>query len=323
MPNLAINAIKALDQFASFRLYKKRVKKSYNELNIKINNLGKIKPHDIISIAPVFNEKFRIKRYIEHNISIGIDHQIFIDNNSSDELYDVLNEYGCISCFHTTESYAKARSGTNWINSILHTFAKGHWCLFADVDELYIYPYYTSRTLHEYVDYFDSVHQPSIFSTMVDVYYSLENNTDFYFDPYGYFYFYTKNKPYVKGGPRLRLFNASTPNLCPTMRKMSLIRFNKNTYFYSSAHQILPNNYNEYHKGSILPTSVLLHVKFDESFQEKVAEATARKEHWGGATEYITYEKNMDNQLYTAMSQKVEGWECFIEAGLMSKGLWY
>lgn len=304
--------------------FKKNIKKVANEFICIIDNTGKIKKDDIVSIAPVYNEKTRLVRYIEHNKKIGIDHMIFIDNSSTDNPKEIIEKYDFCSLFYTDSSYAKARSGVYWFNYLLHKYAHKHWCIFVDIDELFIFPYCDTRNIHELVEFFEMHNKKSVCSTMVDLYRSPTDNKNYYFDTCGYFYFTRGNRMFVRGGPRVRIYNNDSPDQSPTNVKYPLIKFDRDVFYRNSSHQIYPTSYCSCHlTGKILPTSVIAHYKFDEIFEKKVSEALERREHFGGAIEYKIYAKKENQYFFNEFSKVFSGWKSFVEAGLMSEGQWF
>ena len=310
-------------EYKELKIHKNNIKKYDTLLVPVIDNTEKIKNEYIISIAPLYNEAHRLKRYIEHNKSIGIDHMIFIDNNSSDNPVEIIKNYDFCSIFFTTSSYAKARSGVYWINYLVHKYALHHWCIFADIDEHFIFPYCDSRDIHELVEFFERNNKYSVCSTMVDLYKSPFDD-DFYFDSSGYFYFEKDCRMYVRGGPRVRIYNSNFPAESPTNVKYPLIKIDKNVYYRSSSHTLFPSHYCTCHfKNKIFPTGVIAHYKFDESFSQKINEALERQQHFGGSIEYKEYAKQQSADLFNSSSMKFVNWESFVDAGLMTCGQWF
>lgn len=323
MKNFIKKISSSYQEYQEIRLYKKDMKK-YAELLVPvIDNTANIKKDHIISIAPVYNESSRLKKYIEHNLSIGIDHMIFIDNNSDDNPVEIIKDYDCCSVFFTSSSYAQSRCGNDWINYLIHKYALHHWCIFVDVDEHFIYPHCDTRNIHELVDFFERNKKYSVYSTMVDLYRSPFDD-NFYFDSAGYFYFVNNYRTYVKGGPRVRIYNSKHPGEAPVNEKYPLIKLDKNVLYRSSSHTLFPSSYCTSHfSNKIFPTGVIAHYKFDDAFSQKITEALERLEHFGGSIEYKEYAKKQSAGLFNSASKKFVDWHSFIEAGLMTYGHWF
>lgn len=324
MKNFIKKISSSYQEYKELQIYKKDMMKYDKLLTPVIDNTASIKKDDIISIAPVYNESYRLEKYIEHNKSIGIDHMIFIDNNSDDNPSEIIKNYNCCSVFFTKSSYSEARSGGHWINYLLHKYALGHWCIFVDIDEHFIYPYCDSRSIHELVEFFERNNKHSVCSTMVDLYRSPFNTENFYFDSAGYVYFTKGHRMFVKGGPRMRIYNSDHPREAPVNVKYPLLKLTEDVFFRASSHMLFPESYCTCHSNNkIFPTSVIAHYKFDGSFNQKINEALERLEHFGGAIEYKKYAQKQSVELFNCASTQFVNWQSFIDAGLMTCGHWF
>ena len=90
------------------------------------------------------NEAFRIPKFIEYYRNIGVDHFIFIDNGSNDELQEIIAKDEGVSCYHTNGSYLDSAFGMRWANFVLHKHCDGNWVVCVDPDEFLVYPYMES-----------------------------------------------------------------------------------------------------------------------------------------------------------------------------------
>ena len=71
------------------------------ELSLVVDRTSRINKNDIVLVACMRNEAFRIPKFIEYYRNIGVDHFIFIDNGSNDELQEIIAKDEGVSCYHT------------------------------------------------------------------------------------------------------------------------------------------------------------------------------------------------------------------------------
>ncbi len=310
------------------------------ELSAKSVKTDQIKPSDIILFTVVRNEKPRLSYFLQYYRDQGVDHFVFIDNDSDDGTAEYLEDQPDVSLWHTDASYKRAKFGMDWINALLNRLAAGHWALVVDVDEFFVYPHCDTRDLKALTSWLDASSVKSFGAILLDMYSErpiektpYRSGTDpinklEYFDPGNYTM--RRNKKYgnlwVQGGPRQRIFFEDSPERAPALNKIPLVKWKKGYVYVSSTHNLLPRGLNLVYDewGGEKASGCLLHAKFLDILKDKALEELERKQHYAASREYEAYSKKIGTgtRLWSEGSVKYEGWRQLEELGLMSSGNW-
>lgn len=299
-----------------------------------------IRPDDILLFCTVRNEQVRLPYFLKHYREIGVDHFLFVDNDSRDGTSDFLAEQPDVSVWQSSASYKRARFGVDWLNWLQRRYGHRHWTLVVDADEFLIYPFCDTRPLRALTDWLDASSIRSFSSMLLDMYprgrlddqaYA-EGDNPFeiaaWFDSGNYTF---KRNPrfenlWIQGGPRSRVFFADTPEKAPALNKIPLVKWHRRYTYVSSTHMLLPRGLNQVYDqwGGEKASGVLLHAKFLDSFADKAHEELTRKQHFAASKEYRAYTDNLKNDpdLWCKWSEKYINWRQLELLGLMSKGNW-
>ena len=285
--------------------------------------LPDLAPEAIVLVACVRDEMIRIAPFLEHYRRIGVDHFVIVDNASEDGTAEWLEQQSDVSLYRTTQSFAAARSGWAWIETLLERHALGRWCLVADADELLVYPGYPDHGLRDVIAYHEANGFTAMASLMLDMYAatlsppkeavgSLLDLCPFY-DSDG-----------IRVACRV-LLDRAQDRLVGGLRQRVLgtrVILNKVALFYNgpgvrlslSNHAIIGARCSELR-------AVHLHFKYLADFRERVAIEVAHGEHWNGASEYHSYARALSNHktldvLY-AGSRRWAGTPPLIDGGIM------
>lgn len=87
----------------------------------------------------VRNESLRLPFLLEYYFSQGVDRIFVLDNGSTDGTPEIVLSKKNTHLFHALGPYM--RHG-EWIDTLLHRYGLGHWCLVVDGDEQLIYPHF-------------------------------------------------------------------------------------------------------------------------------------------------------------------------------------
>ena len=316
------------------------VKRCRDKFNAIYDNTKNIKKGDVILLTMGKNENKRIPYFIKYYKEMGIDHLIFIDNNSDIPMQTVIKDDSMISLFHTDDCYVKSNFGVDWMNHFNQKYGVGHWVLTVDLDEFFVYPNMDERSYASFIHYLDLLGQKSVFTPLIDMYPNgsissaeilsgespLEKTN--YYDGSGYkCYLGTHGEIYFKGGPRLHHFCYGNIDQAPTLNKNSLIKWQDNVLYLSSTHSVSPAHLNGLNPNEHeAVTGALLHFKFISEIKEKALYAIKNNNHYNGSAEYKTYLAELDaNEKLSLMnekSKKYENWKSLVESGLMKTGYW-
>lgn len=97
-------------------------------------------PGEVIGIVVARNEGLRLGAAIRHARDLGIGPIILVDNLSTDATREVALSHPRVHLVEAPGSYAEAFFGIHWVNPLLHRFARGHWVLLFDADEMLVFP---------------------------------------------------------------------------------------------------------------------------------------------------------------------------------------
>lgn len=310
------------------------------ELRNVVDRTKDIGRNDILLFSTVRNERVRLEYFLSYYRDIGVDHFMFVDNDSNDGSLDFLAGQKDVSLWATQHSYKKARFGVDWLNWLQRTYANGHWALVVDPDEFLVYPFCDTRNLRALTDWLDESGVNSFGAMLLDMYpkgpigehgYQSGQNpfaTAQWFDSGNYMI--QTNKKYgnlwIQGGPRARSYFQAAPQKAPALNKIPLVKWDRRYTYVSSTHTLLPRGLNKVYDewGGEKISGCLLHAKFISTFTAKAAEELHRRQHYGDGREYEAYHSGLssETELWSRWSEKYINWRQLEILGLMSKGNW-
>lgn len=317
------------------RAFRKR-----RELSRVANRTDQIREDDILMFCTLRNEKVRLPYFLNYYREMGVNHFLFVDNDSTDGSLDYLAEQSDVSVWHTRASYKRSRFGVDWLNWLQLKYAHGHWALVLDPDEFLVYPFCDTRPLRALTDWLDASSIKSFSAMLLDMYpkgrldekhyQSGQNPLEIanWFDSGNYTM--SRNKRFgnlwIQGGPRARMFFGDKPEKAPALNKIPLVKWDRRYTYVSSTHMLLPRGLNQVYDewGGEKASGVLLHTKFLNTFTAKAAEELSRGQHYAASVEYKAYAESMkdDPELWCKWSEKYINWRQLEILGLMSKGNW-
>ena len=317
------------------RAFRKR-----RELKRVADRTSQIRKNDLLLFSTQRNERIRLPYFLEYYRDLGIDHFLFVDNDSSDGSADYLAEQPDVSVWRTRASYKRSRFGVDWLNWLQRRYGHDHWCLVVDADEFLLYPFCDSRPLRALTDWLDASSIKSFGAMLLDMYpkgpieaqpYQEGRNPleiASWFDSGNYTI--KRNKRFgnlwIQGGPRARTFFADEPAKAPALNKIPLVKWDRRYTYVSSTHMLLPRGLNLVYDewGGEKASGVLLHTKFIDTFAAKAAEELKRNQHYAASVEYKAYAEALsDNpELWCKWSERYINWRQLEILGLMSKGNW-
>lgn len=318
---------------------KLRAARSWDRFKPVQDHTARIRPGQRLLMTMGRDENPRIPYFLEYYRALGIDHFLFVDNQSESPMADVLTGQPDVSLWHTDEGYAETRYGVDWMNALLSRFAVGHWTLTVDLDEFFVYPFMESRSFGDLVSMLEDLEKPSMFAMMVDMYPEGPISSAHvpvgeaplrhapFFDRAGYYQVKSGHEDtYVRGGPRLRAFNAMNFDSAPALNKIPLVKWHERYAYYLSTHVAYPAFLNHAHRKFHEPTGALLHFKFVSSFREKIDQAIRLGNHYNGSQEYQKYldhlKESENYTLHGPISARYESSRSLIEHNLMTAGCW-
>jgi hypothetical protein len=317
-----------------------RALRKRRELSAVVDRTATIKPNDILVMSTLRNERVRLPFFLTYYRNLGVNHFIFVDNNSDDGSREYLAEQDDVSVWTTRASYKRARFGVDWLNWLARKHAHNHWVLTVDPDEFFIYPFSDTRNLRALTDWLNASSIKSFGAMLLDMYPKGTLDAQPYTEGQNPFeiacwfdagnYMISKNPRFgnlwIQGGPRARAFFPDNPARAPALNKIPLVKWNRAYTYVSSTHNLLPRGLNLVYDewGGEKASGILLHAKFLSTFADKAEEELERRQHYAASHEYRAYaEKLKDNpDLWCNWSEKYINWRQLEILGLMSKGNW-
>ena len=318
-----------------FRVLRKR-----RQIRPQCDRTSAIRPDDILLFATVRNEMIRLPHFLTYYRALGINHFLFVVNDSDDGTAEYLGAQPDASVWVTSHSYRLARFGMDWLGVLLARHGHGHWCLTVDADELLVYPHCDSRDLRALTAWLDDTGHPSFGAMMLDMYPKGPLDAPRYtvgddplavlnwFDAGNYRHRWhpVYGNLWIQGGVRERVFFADDPGRSPTLNKTPLVRWNRRYVYVSSTHQMLPRSLHDVFDpdSNSKVTGALLHTKFLPIIGTKSAEEMARRQHFENSDLYQDYHRRLADSpdLWFPHSHMYTGPDQLVDLGLISAGKW-
>jgi len=133
--------------------------------------------NEVVVICLVCESEFFIKSFIEHHFSLGVKHIVFLDNVSRDNTVSIARKYKNISIFSSNIFFGAEGLARNEFTRavfvkhyLANRFCKGRWALFADVDELFDYPFSDTVKLSSLLDYLNQNSYTAVIAHTLDMF---------------------------------------------------------------------------------------------------------------------------------------------------------
>ena len=266
----------------------------FAKAKIKILKEIELNDSDLVLICVEKNDIVKIKEFIKHYRSIGVNKFIFLDNNSNDGTKEYLLNQDDVILLETKEKYSSPRR-VAWINRIIAHYGDNRWYIVVDSDELLVYSDYENKSINEVIDYCINKKYVRARALLVDMYAKKEyyvngNKEEFmkncvFFDTDSYYSEKNIKFMYILGGPRSRVLKT---NACLT--KYTLFYFRKKDVFINS-HLMFPYKDN-LNKECVL---ILKHYKFLPNEIKKYIENAKNENYYNKSEEYKKYLEYMSH----------------------------
>src|SRR5215208_2254138 len=124
---------------------------------------------ELVLVCLVRNGRPYVNSFVEHYTSLGIKHLFFLDNGSTDGTIEALKQYENVSVLHTGLPFK--RYEVSMRQYLIERFSqKGRWCLYADIDELFDYPYSDVVSLSSLLRYLNERSYTAVVAQMLDMF---------------------------------------------------------------------------------------------------------------------------------------------------------
>src|SRR5918998_4243290 len=110
-----------------------------------------------------------LKSFLEHHFSMGVKHMFFLDNGSTDGTIEALKQYENVTVLYTELPFERYELSVR--QYLVERFCKkGRWCLYADMDELFDYPYSDVVSLSSLLRYLNERSYTAVVAQMLDMF---------------------------------------------------------------------------------------------------------------------------------------------------------
>jgi hypothetical protein len=116
----------------------------------------------------VRNGEFYIEPFIRHYSQMGFRHIFFLDNGSSDQTISIAKKHKNVSVCESAlpiDGYQAL-----FKKYLAQTSAGGGWCLDADIDEFFDYPFSDVIGLREFLEYLNKNHYTAVITQLLDMF---------------------------------------------------------------------------------------------------------------------------------------------------------
>jgi len=123
---------------------------------------------ELVVVCLVRDGRPYVKSFVEHYLSLGAKRLFFLDNGSTDGTVEALKSYDKVTVLQTTLPYRQYEFSLK--QYLIARFATGRWCLCADIDELFDYPYSDVVSLSSFLSYLNSNSYTAVAAQMLDMF---------------------------------------------------------------------------------------------------------------------------------------------------------
>jgi hypothetical protein len=105
---------------------------------------------------------------MQHYLSLGVDHFVFLDNGSTDGTVEMLERYEQVTVLRTGLPFVEYQFVMK--RYLIETFGRDRWSLCVDIDELFDYPYSDIVELNNFLSYLSNGGYTAVASQMLDMF---------------------------------------------------------------------------------------------------------------------------------------------------------
>src|SRR5215216_4896202 len=133
-------------------------------------------PDELVVVCLVRDGRPYVKSFVEHYRSLGVKHLFFLDNNSTDGTVEALKTYDNVTVLRTELPYKNPKGGLGGTETLFKQYLigrfgkKDRWCLYADIDELFDYPYSDVVGLDSFMGYLTEKSYTAVAAQMLDMF---------------------------------------------------------------------------------------------------------------------------------------------------------
>ena len=116
----------------------------------------------------VKNGEFYVERFIEHYSQMGFRHIFFLDNGSTDGTISIARKHRNVSVYESILDIDKYQAVLK--KHLARISVVGGWCLDADIDEFFDYPFSDVLSLSQFLEYLNKHQYTAVLTQMLDMF---------------------------------------------------------------------------------------------------------------------------------------------------------
>jgi hypothetical protein len=124
--------------------------------------------HEAVVTCVVRNGAFYIEEFIKHYSEMGFRHVFFLDNGSSDQTIEIAKRHSNVTVYKSDLPVGAYQDLMK--KCLARKATEGGWCLDADIDEFFDYPFSSTVTLSEFLDYLNQRRYTAVLTQMLDMF---------------------------------------------------------------------------------------------------------------------------------------------------------
>jgi hypothetical protein len=125
-------------------------------------------PDELVVVCIVRNGRPYMKSFIDHYLSLGVKHIVFLDNGSDDGTVAFARKHERVTMIRSRLPYKKYEGAM--IQYLISRFGKGRWSLYVDIDELFDYPYSDVVSLSSLLRYLSEKSYTAVVTQVLDMF---------------------------------------------------------------------------------------------------------------------------------------------------------
>ena len=124
--------------------------------------------NELIVLCVVRDGQYYMESFIEHYLSKGIKHIVFLDNGSNDQTISIAKRYKQVTILSCLLPYRKYE--IPFALYLINRFGNRRWSLRVDIDELFDFPFSDRIGLSSLLSYFNSYGYTAAVTQMLDMF---------------------------------------------------------------------------------------------------------------------------------------------------------
>jgi hypothetical protein len=124
--------------------------------------------NELVVLCLIRNGESLVRAFIEHHVSLGAKHIVFLDNGSEDETVSIARGYENVTVLRSRMLYRKYELLMK--RYLIRRFGKNRWSLYVDVDEFFDYPYSGIVSLGSLLHYLRERQYNAVVAQMLDMF---------------------------------------------------------------------------------------------------------------------------------------------------------